>query len=169
MSILKVNTIQDKGGNTIISSDGSGTITPSFGTGKVGQVVQTVVDAVKTTSSTSYADFDLNVNITPSATSSKIMIFVSGTGGNDASHTRVTTGLHRDSTLLKECSWYALADDSLVPITWSYLDSPSSSSQITYSCKFKNDNSGGTVTLNRAANNSTDYGTSTITVMEVLA
>jgi len=27
MSILKVNTIQDKGGNTIISSDGSGTLT----------------------------------------------------------------------------------------------------------------------------------------------
>ena len=27
MSILKVNTIQDKGGNAIISSDGSGTLT----------------------------------------------------------------------------------------------------------------------------------------------
>ena len=34
------------------------------------------------------------------------MIFVSGVGGNDASHTRVTTGLHRDSTLVKECSFY---------------------------------------------------------------
>jgi len=30
MSILKVNTIQDKGGNTIISSDGSGNLTQSF-------------------------------------------------------------------------------------------------------------------------------------------
>ena len=29
MSILKVNTIQDKGGNAIISSDGSGTLTPN--------------------------------------------------------------------------------------------------------------------------------------------
>jgi len=31
MSILKVNTIQDKGGNAIISSDGSGTFTPASG------------------------------------------------------------------------------------------------------------------------------------------
>jgi len=30
MSILKVNTIQDKGGNTIISSDGAGNLTQSF-------------------------------------------------------------------------------------------------------------------------------------------
>ena len=29
-SIIKVNTIQDSGGNTIISSNGSGTITPNF-------------------------------------------------------------------------------------------------------------------------------------------
>lgn len=29
MSILKVNTLMDKGGNTIISSDGSGTLTPN--------------------------------------------------------------------------------------------------------------------------------------------
>ena len=65
------------------------------------------------------------------------MIFVSGVGGNDASHTRVTTGLHRDSTLLKECSFYTVQDDALVPITWSYLDSPSSTSQITYALKFK--------------------------------
>ena len=164
-SKLKVNLINDSGDNNLITSDGSGVITSSKF--KIGQIVQTVVDAVKTTTSTSYADFDLNVNITPSSTSSKIMIFVSGTGGNDASHTRVTTGLHRDSTLLKECSWYG-DDDKLVAITWSYLDSPSSSSQITYSCKFKNDNSGGTVTLNRSFSDSTDYGTTTITVMEVL-
>lgn len=31
MSILKVNTIMDKGGNTIISSDGAGTFTPASG------------------------------------------------------------------------------------------------------------------------------------------
>ena len=31
MSILKVNTIQDKGGNTLLSSDGAGTFTPASG------------------------------------------------------------------------------------------------------------------------------------------
>ena len=120
-------------------------------------------------SSTSFTDTGLTATITPSATSSKIMIFVSGVGGNDASHTRVTTGLHRDSTLVKECSFYTVQDDALVPITWSYLDSPSSTSQITYALKFKSDNSGGTVTLNRAFNNSTDFGTTMITAVEVLA
>tara|TARA_X000000950_G_C13389972_1_gene447811 strand:+ start:43 stop:510 length:468 start_codon:yes stop_codon:yes gene_type:complete len=155
MSTLKVTNLQKLDGST-------------FPVGKVGQVVQTVVDDVQNTTSTSYTGLNLAVNITPSSTSSKIMIFVSGTGGNDASHTRVTTGLHRDSTLLKECSWYG-DDDKLVAITWSYLDSPSSTSQITYACKFKVDNSGGTVTLNRSFTDSTDYGTSTITAMEVLA
>ncbi len=146
----------------------TGTVSGAGG-GKIGQVVQTVVDDVQTTTSTSYTGLNLAVNITPSATSSKIMILVSGVGGNDNSHTRVTTGLHRDSTLLKECSFYDLNDDSLIPITWSYLDSPSSTSQIAYKCQFKSDNSGGTVTLNRSISNSTDYGTSTITAMEVLA
>ena len=179
---LKTNKISPASGTAFTFGDSGDTFTiPSgatiansgtatgFGGGKINQVVQTVVDDVKTSTSTSYADFDLNVDITPSATSSKIMIFVSGVGGNDASHTRVTTGLHRDSTLLKECSFYTVQDDALVPITWSYLDSPSSTSQITYALKFKNDNSGGTVTLNRSFNNSTDFGTTMITAMEVLA
>ena len=56
MRILKVNTIQDKGGNTIISSDGSGTFTPSFNVGKIGSFTSHSDHSQRTTTSNSYVD-----------------------------------------------------------------------------------------------------------------
>ena len=47
-----------------------------FGTGKVLQVVNTTSSSQRTTNSTSFADSGLAVSITPSATSSKILIIL---------------------------------------------------------------------------------------------
>ena len=97
-SILKVNTIQDGGGNAIITSDGSGTFTPGslnianaqiasnaaiattkLGTGAVMQVVSTTkTDTFATNPSSSFIDVTgLSVSITPSSTSSKVLINIS--------------------------------------------------------------------------------------------
>lgn len=77
MSILKVNTIQDKGGNTIISSDGSGVISPSFNTGKILQVqADNYVGSTSTTTSTFVTVQTLT--ITPVAQNSKYLIRISG-------------------------------------------------------------------------------------------
>ena len=98
-SILKVDQLQDSGGNSIISSNGSGTFTPGslnianaqiasnaaiattkLGTGAVLQVVHGSTNTQTVTSSTSYVATTLAASITPSSTSSKIAIMFSSTG-----------------------------------------------------------------------------------------
>ena len=71
-SKLKVNLINDSGDNNIITSDGSGVITSSKF--KIGQIVNaTTTTQVQTTSST-FIDSTIVASITPSSTSSKIII-----------------------------------------------------------------------------------------------
>ena len=73
-SKLKVNLINDAGDNNIITSDGSGSVT--LGTAfpaKFGQIIYGTYNTATNTSSTSYVDTGLNANITPSATSSKVL------------------------------------------------------------------------------------------------
>ena len=81
MSILKVNTIQDKGGNTIISSDGSGTLSSSLGTNTPSFFVskssnQSVSDGVFVK-----ATFDTEIFDTDSAFASNKFTVPSGKAG----------------------------------------------------------------------------------------
>jgi len=79
-SVIKVNTIQDAGGNTILSSDGSG-ILSSLAFGKILQVVQgtTTYSKINSTQDT-YTDVESSsgvtwvTSITPTSTSNKILI-----------------------------------------------------------------------------------------------
>jgi hypothetical protein len=94
-SILKVDQLQDSGGNSIITSDGAGNITPGslnianaqiasnaaiattkLGTGALLQA-QTFVTTGNTTSttSTSYTDTVNTISITPLSSNSKILVF----------------------------------------------------------------------------------------------
>jgi len=163
MSILKVNTIQDKGGNTIISSDGSGTFTPN-GFGKIGQVVQSVY-STQVTLTTSYADTGLSASITPSSTSSKILITVNQHVFFNSNG--LSLRILRDSTaILTPPVNYTLHDGSAnnnrfyYPLQ--YLDSPSSTSSITYKTQGIL-HSSGTMYVQG------DNNHSIITLMEVLA
>ena len=99
-SILKVDQLQDSGGNNLVTSNGSGVITAA-GFGKVGQVLQTVKTDTFTSTSTSFTDITgLSVSITPSSTSSKILVMahVMGHGQNAANHGLFR--LLRDSTVV---------------------------------------------------------------------
>ena len=70
-SIIKVDQIQTAAGGTPTAADLGIT-----GTGKVLQVVQTVKTNTETSSSGSYVDSGLSVTITPSSTSSKILLLL---------------------------------------------------------------------------------------------
>ena len=61
MSIIQVDTLQKRDGST-------------FPLGKIGQVIYGTFSTTTNTSSTSYVDTGLNANITPSATSSKVLV-----------------------------------------------------------------------------------------------
>jgi len=111
--------------------------------GKVLQVVSaTSVTSVSTTSS-SYVTTGLSASITPSATTSKIFITLLGCADNDGGGRQGYFAIFRDSTNLNggaisaSTSIYS-GDRIIVPVATSHLDSPSSTSSLTYALYFKN-------------------------------
>ena len=70
-----------------VSLGGSATI----GGGKIGQVVQTILTSTAVSSSTTYVDVGMDITITPSATSSKILLFFTARLGHDTGSANVFT------------------------------------------------------------------------------
>lgn len=143
--------------------------TPAGGGGKVLQVVNAVYTTAVATSSATLSDTGLTATITPTASTSKILVIVNhngvGKGGNLAGRVR----LNRGSTQL-------VFIDSIIAYTGStqeiyiggigatYLDSPATTSATTYKTQFASDN--GT----QFAMNVSGGGlgsSSTITLMEI--
>ena len=154
----------------VLTSTGAGS-PPAFeaapGGGKIHQVVQSsIVTSVQSTTSTSYVDMtNLTLNITPSATSSKILLIAQNAFKSAGSSYWTAITILRDSTDLGQAT-YGLGrvnDDSYqaIPVCITYFDSPSSTSQITYKMQFKVE--GGT------AYSSFEGAPSQLTAMEILA
>ena len=161
---------------TVTLPSSSGTIlTSATGSLPAGTVVQ-VASAVKTstasTASITYADLSgLSVSITPSKSTSKILVLYT----INCSH-NVNTGIwveaRRDTTSIStNWGYYGQPTNftySGFPMTIAVLDSPSTTSAITYSLRWRSDVNGFTSYLNRSENGGQTGFSSTITVMEVL-
>jgi len=150
-------------------ADDAVTIAKASGFGKIGQVVQTVSSSKIASTSTSFTDV-LTVAITPTATSSKILIQFVGSFGNGGEDIDAFYQILRDSTALQVPYHIGDADIQQTRSNNSYsctlLDSPSSTSEITYKMQFKT--SSNEIFLNRNGAND-QCGFTTFTVMEVLA
>jgi len=136
--------------------------------GKVLQVVTATDSTTRTTTSTSFVTGSntLSLNITPSATSSKIFIMVNATGynsdGNDNAYT-----IYRDSTNLGGSDGLVFVQHGVPSsnaaqssVAMSTLDSPSTTSQITYQVYYRRLTTG-TAELGR------NNAESTITAFEI--
>ena len=140
--------------------------------GKVLQVINATYSTETNTTSTSVlSDTGLTASITPSSTSNKILAIVSQSGvrnyGDAAGGVHIE--LFRDSTLLKLMSNRASENGSangngIGSVSISYLDSPSSTSSITYKTQFRARSGGG-----GTARVQDDSSTSSITLMEIAA
>jgi len=145
-SILKVDEIQDSGGNAIITSDGAGNFTYTAGAtgmGKVLQVVQATHATQVVNNTTTYADSGLTASITPISTSNKILVLVNQpflithVGGTIAGG---AIRLMRDTTVILggderfELFVGTTASDAAMygRNNLTYLDSPSTTSTQTY-------------------------------------
>ena len=119
-------------GDTVFLTSGAKT----SGFGKVGQIVQGTTNSVVNTTSTSYVDTGLDVNITPTTTSSKVLVFATFQGQTTAN---TVFSLFRDSTNLLGDLGFCRLEDALKQRAFSmqFLDSPSSSSQLNYEIRFK--------------------------------
>ena len=173
------------GNNTVLTQ--SGTAKPTFGSGApTGTIVQvksvSMGDALSfTPTSQTWTDIaGLSVQITPSSNSNKIMVFCSVNGGGSAQNVACFLRTYRDSTAvgigntsgsrsrvsaaLKEVTNYDISNSD-----WNFLDSPNTTSQITYKIMVY---SNGAVYINRptvtADNWSVGVTHSSITVMEIV-
>jgi hypothetical protein len=154
-AILKVDTIQDTSGNNIIN-ESSNTITigasgdtvavPSGGKltapGHILQVVNFVYNGASVSStSTSFVDTDLETSITPSSTSNKILISVTFQGQTDANG--IFTLSKGDTNLVGTYGFTRLeVANKQTGFSFSYLDSPSTTSSTLYKLRMKNNGSG---------------------------
>jgi len=153
--------------------------------GSVLQVVQTAKTDTFSSTSTSFADITgLSVSITPSSASSKIFVFsTTPVGANSADQYNLR--LVRDSTAIfignaagsRSLAFYgidssAIGSTAVLPQTIVYLDSPATTSSVTYKIQGKS-NGGTTWYVNRSSDDTdASYRTrtaSSIIVMEIAA
>ena len=121
----------------VIPVANGGTGATSFSPGRVLQVVSTIRATEITTSSQSYVTTNCTASITPSATSSKVLVTIAGAGRqNDDGGTAKYT-VFRDSTALGSNTANGFSEISVSGGTFikgayviNFLDSPSSLSLI---------------------------------------
>jgi hypothetical protein len=192
MSTLETNLIQPATGTTLtLGASGDTVDVPSGATldvtgatvsglsaGKVLQVVSAIKTDTQSLNATTWTDITgLTVDITPSATSSKILVLahITTSSGNHG-HTRCVRG----STVIGAgvasgsrgaVSGYANSNGNSANVqAFAYLDSPSTTSATTYHFELESDN-GAQSYINRTPNDTDaiygSRGSSTITVMEI--
>ena len=176
----------DGSANQYLKTDGSGNLDwVTAGGGKVGQVVQTTKTDTTSTTSTSAADITgMSVAITPSATSSKVLINFDVQGSADQSSgqnyhfhlLRATSAIFQGDAASSRtrCTVQGAESDgngSSIHKSMMFLDSPSSTSALTYKLQWEVQS--GTLYLNREHADGDDANAarfvSQITVMEILA
>jgi len=137
-------TLPDEAG-TVLTSAGAGTdyLTPTgdgsglTGTGKVLQVVQGTASIQVSTTSISYQASGLTVSITPSSTSNKILVMYHS-GYENSAGSSLDIQLWRNSTAVSLMHRVASnVYSSWSPLFGSLLDSPSTTSAITYQLYYK--------------------------------
>ncbi len=175
------------------SNISSGTLAAArYSGGKIGQVVSAHKDDLHSFSSSStdtFADLNVSLNITPTATSSKIFL-ISTVCISESTSATIHVRLLRDSTVINKIA--SLQSDQLTDmnsvryqaatpygnalydVSNNYLDSPNTTSQITYKLQGTLGGSySGTYYVNRTNDDvNNDFGARTpsnLTAMEILA
>jgi hypothetical protein len=156
---------------TLTIPDATGTIDRLNRAGNVLQVVNATYGTLTTSTTASFADTGLTATITPSNTSSKILVLVNCCGlSKSANNTYMGLRLLRDSTTIFLFATQAGFTGGSVQSSWggdgtNYLDSPATTSATTYKIQMNNAAATGTVTIN----DGTSLNGSTITLMEIAA
>jgi len=163
-------------GNVLTVSGGVPVWAAPAGGGKVLQVVQSTYSTETTIATTTYTDTGLSASITPSSTSSKILVMVNQSAYISRQSSEVHSGIQlvRGSTVIleqsptKNNSFYhgigGIGEQYHATITsFNYLDSPSTTSSTTYKVQ---------AAMYTAAQSGTYYGqkqsaVSIITLMEI--
>ena len=123
--------------------------------GKVLQVITATDDTERTTTSTSFVTGSntLSISITPSSASNKVFVIANHDLNNATNRVNTFATIYRDSTNLGNSNGlsaiHIVDTDGKFHTAYSCLDSPSSTSALTYQVYFKC--SSGTASLNKSA------------------
>ena len=164
--------------NGIVDTDmiANNAVTPAKSTivgGKVLQVVSSEQAASSENTTQTFADIGLSVSITPSSTSSKILVtaIVNGVHKYNTNLNQLQLRLMRDSTALSEFATEACHSDGHLNHmgigtggATSHLDSPNTTSQVTYKVQMRK-RLGSSITTTAQYAGAKSY----ITVMEIAA
>jgi len=144
IQLVKLSATGTKDATTFLRGDNT---FAEAGGGKVLQVVDVSTQGQQSTTSTSYvAVSGMTLNITPSSTSSKILLLHSANIQTDSGFYGYFT-IYRDSTDISEShanqglsANYSSQGTQAVSMHHSKLDSPNTTSQITYTVRFRSSN-----------------------------
>jgi len=132
--------------------------------GKVLQVVSTSTTTAIVTTSTTYTGIGLELTITPSSTSNKIFLVYNGSNETNGASKDVFVEMLRDSTQIAQRVSSSFADGFVIDQALSKLDSPSTTSAITY--KIQGKSGDGTVVVFNVRRASAD-NTGILTAYEI--
>jgi hypothetical protein len=153
-------------------------------TGSVLQVVSVIKQDSFTTTSSSFTDITgLSVSITPISTTSKILVLVQVNGSQQYTVNRSSLRLLRDATAVnagtvagsRQAAFGGFStSDSTIPsgtVSGNFLDSPATTSSITYKMQVNVTAGSGTAYINRTQSDTDEVGqirmASNITLMEI--
>jgi hypothetical protein len=158
---------------TLPATSGTVITTGNIPTGSVLQVVQGSFTTQVSTSSSTYSDTGITATITPSSASNKILVFSSVLGClKQLSNTKIGLRLVRGSTTVdtfstdtgRSTDYGSTAQVDVGTISSVNLDSPASTSALTYKIQFASGANTSNIQINNVSG--TTVG-STITLMEI--
>jgi hypothetical protein len=169
--------------NADINASAAIASTKLSGVGKVLQVIQTSKTDTFTTTSTSFVDITgLSASITPSSASSKILVLCDITFNITSAQgfikllrdsTDIYIGDSAGSRIQGKASLYSSDGNVTNSQVINFLDSPNTTSSITYKCQIKTDNASFLLAINRSQGDTDSSarvrGTSSIILMEISA
>jgi len=153
-----------------LATGNGGTGATSFSPGKVLQVINKIDGTYTATSSSTFTDTSLTQAITPSSSSSKILVMVEQKSVKASGNTGVKLNLLRDSTELDQFQTIGGETEEgtrndFGSSAFFYLDSPNTTSAVTYKTQFANYANG--TGAARVNNSSSDE--SSMVLMEISA
>jgi hypothetical protein len=182
--------VADGTAGQVLTTDGSGNLSWANDKGKILQIVQTHYSGRVSQSIASggeWAPSQLNTTITPSATTSKVLITAKVAVGCDVGQRIIYMSCYRGSTQIAQgdasgnniismsSAAYMHFDNTVADIVFQFLDTPSTTSATTYSFRFLHSQTGTmTLYINRGgssvANRVQDgFLSSNVTLQEVSA
>jgi len=132
---------------------------------RVLQVVNATYQTLASSTSLTFADTGLTATITPTSTSSKVLVMISTSAFADGASTSIGLRLLRGGTTLRTNNGYCFATGGKATgdPNFNYLDSPNTTSATTYKLQFNRDT--GASIAYMFPNNNQAY----ITLMEISA